>query len=488
MFLLTAIVWVPAIGALALLFFPSRTQAHRDRIRSVGLATVAFTTALDVVMWYGFRDQSGSYAYEETRSWLPSLGASYHLGVDGISMSLTLLTGIVFLTAVLASSRTRDDLRAFIILLLLVETGVNGVLTSLDFVLFFFFWQLQAVPLCFLIGCWGGPGRLAAAWKFLAIDLVGSGLLLLAILIIYVKAPTRTFDMVTLHDLRLPVSVSGLVFALFFVAFALRLPVFPFHTWFTAAQGEAAPPVSIILAGVITKLGAYGLFRVNVGEFQATLHKVSGAVAALAVITILWSAVAAFREDDLRRLVGHLAVSRGGLLLLAVASAAPVALNGGVLLMVADGLTAAMLIVLAATVADRANTRSIRAMGGLAARMPKGAVLWILGALAALGLPGLAGFVGQLLIVIGAYPGHRLATSLAILGGLLVAGMMLLTFQRIFFGPLGETYARVRDFGTLDLGTAVGLFTLIVLLGVLPAILMDSINFSVLTLLSGPGS
>ena len=487
MFLLSAMVWVPAIGALALLFFPARTQAQIGRVRNVALATAAFTAALGVVMWYGYRDQSGTYAYEEARTWLPSIGASYHLGVDGISMSLLLLSGIVFLVAVLVANRIRENVKCFFILLLVLETGVGGALLALDFVLFFTFWQMQVLPLCFLVGRWGGARRLAAAWKLLAVEMIGSALLLLGILILYVKAPTHTFDLATLHNLQVPGSVAGLVFALFFIAFALRLPVFPFHTWFTDAQGEAAAPVAIVLAGIVTKLGAYGLYRVNVGQFQATLHRVSGAVAVLAVVTVLWGALAAFREDDLRRLVGYLVMSHGGLLVLAVASAAPVALNGGVLLMVADGLTAAMLIVLASTVAERVNTRSIRAMGGLAARLPKGAVLWMLGALAALGLPGLAGFVGQFLILLGSYPSHRLATSLVVLGSLLTAAVTLWTFQRIFFGPVNEAYARVRDFGTLDLGTSVGLFCLIVLLGILPAILMDSINFSVLTLLSRGG-
>jgi NADH-quinone oxidoreductase subunit M len=487
MFLLSAIVLVPAIAALALLFFPSRTPAERERIRTVTLAAAALVTALDVVMWYGFRDQSGSFAYEETRSWLPAIGSSYHLGVDGVSMSLLLLAGVLFLAAAFVSNRVREDVKGFFVLLLLLETGVNGSLAALDFFLFFLFWELQVLPLGFLLWRWSSNRRASGAWKLIAVELVGSAFLLLAILMLYFKSPTRTFDIATLHNLQVPGSIAGLVFALFFIPFALRLPVVPLHSWFMDAQGEAAAPVAIVLAGIVTRLGAYGLYRVNVGQLQATLHRASGAVAALAVITVIWGAVAAFREDDIRRVVSYLVVSHGGLLLLAVASAAPTALNGGVLLMVADGLAAAMLIVLAAAVAERANTRSISAMGGFARRMPKGAVLWLLAALAALGLPGLAGFVGELLIFLGSYPSHRLATSLAVLGTLLVAAATLWTFQRIFFGPPLESERRQRDIGSLELGTSVGLLCLIVLMGVLPAILMDSINFSVLTLLSGSG-
>ena len=435
MFLLSAIVLVPAIAALALLFFPSRTPAERDRIRTVALAAAALVTALDVVMWYGFRDQSGSFAYEETRSWLPGIGASYHLGVDGVSMSLLLLAGILFLAAAFVSNRVRDDVKGFFVLLLLLETGVNGSLAALDFFLFFLFWQLQVLPLGFLIWRWAGNRRGGGAWKLLAVESVGSVFLLLAILILYFKSPTRTFDMTTLHNLQIPGSIAGLIFALFLIPFALRLPVVPFHSWFVDAQAEATTPVAIVLAGIVTRLGAYGLSRVNLGQLQATLHRASGAMAVLAVITVLWAALAAFREDDIRRVVGYLVVSHGGLLVLAVASASPTALNGGVLLVVADGLAAAMLIILANSVAERAGTRSITAMGGLARRMPKGAVLWLLATLAALGLPGLAGFVGEFLIFLGSYPSQRLMTSIAILGTLLVAVATLWTFQRIFFGP-----------------------------------------------------
>jgi len=485
--LLTGMVWVPAIAAIGLLFFPARTDAHRDRIRSFVLATTFVVLALGVLMWYGFRDQSGAFAFEETRGWLAGIGSSYHLGVDGVSMPLLLLSAFLFVFAALASSRVREQSRDYFVLLLILETGVNGVFASLDYLLFFLFWQLQAVPIFLLIARFGGPRRLRAAWKFLAIDLAGSALLLLAILILYFKAPVRSFDMVILHDVALPATMAALLTWLFFIAFAVKLPVLPFHTWFIDAQAQAPAPVALVLAGLVVKLGGYGIIRVNLGEFQDAWHKIVGAVVVIAVVTVLWSAIAALAQDDLRRLIGYVVMSHMGLVLLAAASAVPVAVNGAVLLMVADGLTAALLVLLAAAIVERANTTSIAAMGGLSGRMGKGAVLWVLAALAAIGFPGLAGFVGQLLIVLGAYPGHRLATPLALLGVLAVAGVMILTVQRILFGPLPEHHGRIRDLGTLELVNGVGLVSLIVLLGVLPATLMDSINFSVITLLTRGG-
>lgn len=485
--LLTGLIWVPAIAAFALLFFPARTDQQRNRIRTFVLAATSVVLGLGVIMWYGFRDQSGTFAYEETRQWLPSIGSSYHLGVDGISMPLLLLSAFLFVFAALASSRVREQSKDYFILLLILETGVNGSFASLDYLLFFLFWQLQAVPMFLLIARFGGPRRLPAAWKFLALDLAGSGLLLLAILILYFKSPTRTFDMVTLHDVTLPAALAAMICWLFFIGFAVRLPVVPFHTWFIDAQAQASAPVALILAGLMVKLGGYGIIRVNLGEFQVAWHKIVGAVVVIAIVTVLWGAVAAIAQDNLRRLIGYVVVSHMGLVLLAAGSAAPVAVNGAVLLMVADGLSAALLVLMAATIIERANTTSIAAMGGMAGRMGRGAVLWVLAALAAIGFPGLAGFVGQLLIVMGTYPSHRIATPLAALGILIVAGAVIWAVQRILFGPLPEQHGRIRDLGTLELANGVGLVSLIVLLGILPATLMDSINFSVITLLSRGG-
>jgi len=402
-------------------------------------------------------------------------------------MPLLLLSAFLFVFAVLASSRVRESSKEYFVLLLILEAGVNGTFASLDYLLFFLFWQLQAVPMFVLIARFGGSRRLNAAWKFLAVDLAGSALLLLAILILYFKSPVWTFDMVTLHDVMLPAAMATMICWLFFIGFAVRLPVFPFHTWFIDAQAQASAPIALILAGLIVKLGGYGIVRVNLGEFQDAWHKIVGAVIVIAVVTVFWSAVASLAQDDLRRLIGYVVMSHMGLVLLAAASAAPVAVNGAVLLMVADGLTAALLVLLAAAIVERANTTSIAAMGGMAGRMGRGAALWVLAALAAIGFPGLAGFVGQLLIVLGAYPSHRLATPLALLGVLVVAGALIWAVQRILFGALPERHGRIRDLGTLELANGVGLVSLIVLLGVLPAILMDSINFSVITLLSRGG-
>src|SRR2546428_2529478 len=221
------------------------------------------------------------------------------------------------------------------ILLLVLETGVNGVFASLDYLLFFLFWQMQAVPMFLLIARFGGQRRLQAAWKFLAVDIAGSALLLLAILILYFKAPVRTFDIVALHDVVLPTAVATLIAWLFFIAFAVKLPVFPFHTSFIDTQAEASAPVALILGGVLVKLGGYGIIRVDVGEFQTAFHNFAGAFVVIAVVTVLWSAIAVLAQDDLRRVVGYVVMSHMGLVLLAAGGAPPRAPNRALLPMIA---------------------------------------------------------------------------------------------------------------------------------------------------------
>lgn len=485
--LLSAIIWIPSIGAIALLFFPARTEANRDRIRSFALSVAAIVAGLGALMWYGFSGQTGTYAFEESRGWLPGLSSSYHLGVDGVSMPLLLLSTVLFVFAMLASTRVREQAKAYFILLLVLESGVNGVFASLDYLLFFLFWQLQAIPMFLLIARFGGIRRLAAAWKLLAVQLASSALLLLAILALYVTAKTHSFDIGALHDISVPASSALLVSWLFFIAFAIQLPVFPFHTWFIDGVAEAPPALGLLLAGVVVKLGGYGLIRVNVGEFHNSFHKIAGFVIVVAVLSILWSALAALGQDNLRRLVGYVVMSHMGLVLLAAASASPVAVNGAILLMVAEGLSAGLLVLVTAAIVERAASSSIRAMGGMAGRMTRGAILAMLAALAAAGFPGLGTFVGAVMVVLGAYGSHRLAIPLAVIGLLLGSAALVWSMQRIFFGGQPEGQARMRDLGTLELGNTIGLLAFIVLLGILPGILMDSINFSVITLLSGAG-
>lgn len=488
MVLLSAIVWVPAIVAVVLLLFPSRTDAQKDRIRTGALGATATVLALVLVLWFGFREQFQQFAYEEKRDWIRGFGASYHLGVDGISLPFVLLSGILFFVAVLASWRVRDRVKEYFVLLLVVETGVNGVFASLDYLLFFIFWEIGLIPMFFLIGLWGGPRRLYAAWKFLLFTISASAVMLLAIVIMYLRAPQRTFDMVTLHDVQFPAAVATLVFWLFFITFAVWIGAVPLHTWLPDAHVEAPTPVSVILAGAVLKLGGYGLYRVNVGQFASILHTVSTVILVIALISVFWGALAALAQDDMKRMVAYSSVTSMGFVVLAVAATAQLALDGGLLMMFAHGLIIALLFLLVEAIADRTGTRSIRALSGLAVRMPRTAILFSLAALAAFGLPGLASFMAQFMIFVGAYPVHRTGTSIAVLGVLLLTGVLLWTIQRVFFGSTPDALQRVKDVGTVELTYSSMLLFVVVLLGVLPGMLMDGINSGVLSLLVRGGT
>jgi NADH-quinone oxidoreductase subunit M len=483
--LLSGIVWIPLIVALLLLLVPVRTERDRGRMRIGAIVATSFSLVLGLFMWYSFADQGGTFAYEEQRSWLPQLGASYHLGVDGVSMPLLLLSTVLFFTAVLASKRIRERAKEYFVLLLLVETAVNGVFASLDNVLLLLFWAMPVVPLSLLIAGWGGPGRARAAAKTVAFLLLSAGLLTVAVLVQATRTTPPTFDLGTLHLTVIREPASGLLFWLFFLSFAILLPVTPLHTWFTDAVAEAVPPVGALIGGALPVMGGYGLYRVVLGQYPTHLHAVRGAILALTLLSLLWSGVAALGQDDLNRAVAFLAQSRMSLVLLAVLSAQPVALNGGILLMFASGLGTALLILTVGMVVERTGTRSIRALGGLALRLPRAAILYLVGGLGVIGLPGLAGFGALVMLFLGAYPAQRTGTTIAILSTLLVVGLVVWTAERVFFGTMPESFARIRDIGTLELSYALTLIALIVLLGIFPALLINNINFGILSLLAG---
>lgn len=486
--LLSSILWVPTIAAIAILFFPGRTDIDRDRIKTVAVSGASVALALAVVMWYGFREQFSQFAYDENHPWIKAVGAAYHLGVDGVSMPLVLLTTLLFLVAVLASWRVRERVKEYMALLLLTQTAITGVFAALDYLLLVAFWAMALIALTLLIAGWGGRRRVPAAWRFFGFTMGAWALLVLAVLIMHFKATAPTFDIGTLHDQTFHGTIAGLLLWLTVAAFGITLAAVPLHGWLLDTVSEAGTPVAILVAGLVVKLGAYGLVRVSLGQFPEALHHVSTAIMVIGLVSVLWGGLSALGQDNAKRLVAALTVSQMGLVVLAVSSGRQVALDGALLLLFAHGLIVALLLGVVGLVADRAGTASLAGLGGLAARMPRGAVLGVVGALAALGVPGFMGFTGQLMLLVGSYPSHRTGTMVAVLGLLLVAAALLTMVQRLFFGSLAESHARVRDAGTLEVGYASGLVFLLVLLGLLPALLIDNINSGVLSLLIRGGA
>jgi NADH-quinone oxidoreductase subunit M len=492
-FLVSLVVWLPLAGALVILLLPNRNEADHGPIKNVALAFTVGPLAISLFALLSTFTElgvvfTGGYKYEEDYSWIGAFGAHYHVGVDGISLPLMLLSTLLFLVAVLASWNLKTRVKEYFFLILVLDVGVTGVFTAMDLFLFFIFWEIELIPMFMLIILWGGPRRVYAAWKFLLFTIAASAVLLLAILILYFKAGAHTFDMQTLAGAKLAPAVGGLLFWLFFVCFAIKLPAFGFHTWLPDAHVEAPTAVSVLLAGILLKMGGYGMIRICVGFFPSPAHYFSLAVLAFAVGGILWGGFAALVQDDMKRMVAYSSVSHMGFVLLGMSALTPLALNGAVFQLFAHGVITGALFLLVGLVYDRTHTRSIKEMGGLAQRMPYLAVAWVVAALASAGLPGFAGFIAEFEIFLGSFQTHHVGTFVAVFGIVLSAAYLLWMLERVFFGPLKETWNRLKDPGPLELFYMVGMLTVIFVIGVAPKALSQLINYGlapIATRLSG---
>lgn len=489
--LLTATVFLPMVGALLIALF---IRGNR-RVRLFATAVALADMVLAIVVFSLFNHGDGAQRFQmiDKFNWIgegsffnnQSFEASYHLGVDGLSAPMVLLTGILGFCAVLASWAVQLRVREYFVWLLVLQTAVMGVFTSLDFLLFFLFWELELLPMYLLISIWGTGRKEYSAMKFLIFTILGSAFMLVAILAVFVTPDVGTFNMVELSErgidaakLIIPVNV---VFWFFIVAFAIKLPVWPVHTWLPDAHTDAPTAVSVMLAGVLLKMGGYGLIRVSVGMFHGLdgVEVFAWSLAVLAVISVLYGALVTLRQTDLKRLIAYSSVSHMGLVLLGVAvgisgaSAADIALTGASMQMFAHGTITGLLFLLVGLVYEKAHTRYIPDLGGLAARMPIVAAAFVIAGLASLGLPGLSGFVAEVLIFLGSFKEFPWPTALAAFGIVLAAGYILWMIERVLFGSQKERFADITDAGVVE---AIPLGLLVVSIGVLgfyPAFVTD---------------
>ena len=444
---LTLIVFLPLAAAVVVLLAPkgwSRWIAVAASLADLGLAVAAFAA---------FDRSAPGYQLVEKLSWIPQYGVSYFLAVDGISLPMVVLTGLLTLVAVLASWRLNLRVNAYFSLMLLLETAMMGVFTSLDLLLFFLFWELELAPMYLLIGIWGGPRREYAAMKFVLYTVAGSVFMLVGIFALYFAAGQNSFDMTVLGAQQYALPFQVAVFLLLAVGFAVKIPVFPFHTWLPDAHVEAPTAVSILLAGVLLKMGAYGLIRIPMGLLPDAAREMAPWIAVLAVINVLYGAAVSMVQQDLKKLIAYSSVSHMGYVLLGAAALTGVGLQGAVLQMFTHGTITGMLFLMVGLVYDRTHTRLIDKLGGLGATMPAIAILFAVAGLASLGLPGMSGFVAEFLVFIGAFPVWPLATLLAAFGIVITAGYLLWMLQRVFMGPLPEQWSGPVSYTHLTLPT-----------------------------------
>jgi len=502
--LLTLILFTPAATALILFILP---QWHPGVFRWMALGASLLSFGLSLVVWFNFNpnpDPQAPFQFVEKVVWYDAINASYHLGVDGLSLPMVLLTTLLTPLAILASFNITERVKAYMILFLLLETGMLGVFLALDLLLFFVFWEVGLVPMYFLIAQWGGKNRNYAALKFILYTMGGSLGLLLAIQMMGVAV--GSFDMVEMFELwpalgslTIPIGLSlstvkTIAFWAFVIAFAIKVPVWPFHTWLPDAHTEAPTAGSMVLAGVLLKLGAYGFLRLVLPLFPVEAQRYAWVLAALGVAAIIFGALSAWAQNDFKRLVAYSSINHMGFVVLGVAAAAyawnttspqtmldkNIALNGAVLQMFNHGLSAAGMFFLVGVIYDRTHTRDLNDFGGLYARLPVYGTILILTAMASLGLPGLNGFVSEFLVVRGSWPIFTLATALAMIGLFFTGAYILKALKMVLLGPLNKRWAgRMEDLTPRELVVMAPLVALMVILGIWPAWLLDVINRAV---------
>ncbi len=480
------LVGVPLIVALK--------EAQRPLAKWIALFTTLIPLALAVPLAFGFDpalagvDSIRSFQFVESWYWMPTFHVFYKLGVDGLSLALVLLTVLLCPLCILASFRIERAPKAYFSLFLLLETGMLGSFVALDLVLFYVFWELMLLPMYFLIGIWGGPRRVYAAIKFFLYTLAGSLGLLLGILALYFASSpdpaSRTFDLLTLVQRHDVIAGARPIFGwlpfvpaiwwAFFIGFAIKVPVVPFHTWLPDAHVEAPTAISVILAGVLLKMGTYGLYRFNVPLFPEYTGAIAQVVVVLGVINILYGALCAMAQTDLKRLVAYSSISHMGFVLLGLGSLTTQGLTGGLFQMFNHGTITAMLFLLVGVIYDRAHHREIDGFGGLATSMPLYTAFTGFAFFAALGLPALSSFVSELLCLLGGFLAFPVWAVLGAIGVILGAAYLLWTLQRMFFGELNEKYRTIDDIGTREIVSLVPLAVIVVYLGVRPMLLLDT--------------
>jgi len=502
--LLSLILFTPTAAALVLLLVPGRNEKvfHWG---ALGASIIPF--ALTIFAWVNFSpstDPAAPYQFVEQATWYAAINASYHLGIDGISLPMILLTTLLTPLALLASFSIKERVKPYMILFLLLETGMLGVFMALDLMLFFVFWEVGLVPMYFLIAQWGGANRNYAALKFVLYTMGGSLGLLLAIQLMGVSV--GTFDLVTLSEkwpviesLAVPIgipleTVKTIAFWAFVIAFAIKVPIWPFHTWLPDAHTEAPTAGSMILAGVLLKLGAYGYLRLVLPLFPAESQRFAWVLAALAVAAIIFGALGALAQNDFKRLVAYSSINHMGFVVLGVAAAAytwnatapetilsrNIALNGAVLQMFNHGLSAAGMFFLVGVIYERSHTRNLKEMGGLYAILPVYGTILIFTSMASLGLPGLNGFVSEFLVVRGVWPIFTLATALSMIGLFFTGAYILKALKLVLHGPLNERWkGHLTDINVRELVVITPLMVLMLLIGVWPSWLLNVINQAV---------
>ena len=489
--LLTILILLPVAGALALVGYSFVSSRKEEHYRWIALLVTVVTFAVSLLLLRGVGASGAEFRFEENVSWIGAIGARYHVAVDGISLWLVLLTTLLMPIAVLSSwTAVHKRQLSYYVFLLILQSAMTGVFVSLDLLLFYLFFEASLVPMFFLIGIWGGERRVYAAIKFFIYTAVGSLLMLAAIITLYFVY--HSFDYPTILQAMsaspLPSQTAFFLFVAFALAFCIKIPLFPFHTWLPDAHTEAPTAGSVILAGILLKMGTYGLLRFNLALFPDQARRWAVVFITLAVIGIIYGALVAMVQPDVKRLVAYSSVSHMGFVVLGLFSFTELGMQGAVYQMLNHGVSTGALFLFVGFIYERRHTRMISEFGGLAKPMPWFSTLFVIASLSSIGLPFLNGFVGEFLILIGTWTSRAvshswLATMFAATGVIWAAVYMLWMLQRVVFGKItNPENAELSDLNSREIGLLLPLLFLMLFMGVYPRVFLDRSRLSVETI------
>jgi len=512
--ILSLLTFIPILGMVIILFLPSeKAKAIKYTALIATGVQVIFAALLMMNFNYsapGVFDQTSFQFIEKWRwieipglSWLGTIKVDYFMGVDGISAPMVLLTAIVSFIATISSWNIPKALKGYFALFLLLDTGMMGVFVSLDFFLFYIFWELMLLPMYFLIGIWGGPRKEYAAIKFFIYTLFGSVFILLVMIGLYFSAFETLADGTSAHTFNLlalmnpanyspdgilsvmnPNNLRFIAYIALFVGFAIKIPMFPFHTWLPDAHVEAPTPISVILAGVLLKMGTYGIIRISFPIFPELTRELAWFIGLFGMINIIYGALVAMAQKDFKKLIAYSSISHMGYVLLGMASLSSIGINGAIFQMFNHGTITAMLFLSVGVLYDRTHTRGLYDFGGIATQLPVYTGFVTVAFFAAIGLPSLSGFVSEALVFIGAFgvESIRIITIISTLGILLGAGYMLWTMQRVYFGEQNPKWSSITDLDAREYLMFIPLTIIIIFLGIYPSAMLDVMQTSVNTL------
>jgi NADH-quinone oxidoreductase subunit M len=480
--LLSAILFTPLAGAIVLVFVDRRRE---DIIRWIANGSALLGFAVSVPLWFRFQPFGDPWQFVERADWIPSIGAAYFLGVDGLSALLVLLTTLLGAIAILSSwTAITERVKEYYIVLLVLQTGLIGSFVALDALLFFVFWEATLVPMYFLIGIWGGGRRFHSAIKFFIYSLAGSFVMLLGILALYFFNHTATgiytFDITQFHRLSVPAELQTWIFLALFLGFAVKVPMLPFHTWLPDAHTDAPTAGSVMLAAIALKTGAYGFLRFSLPVLPDATHRFVPIVAGLAIAGVIYGALVALAQSDWKRLVAYSSVSHMGLVMLGMFALTPVGITGSIVQQINHAISTGALFLIVGIILERRRTLEIADYGGIAKVMPVFATVFLVMTLASIGLPALNGFVGEILILQGLYVVHKGWAAVAAGGIVLGTAYMLWLYQRTMFGKLDNpANQQLKDLTGREIATLVPLVALAIWIGVHPEPVLRRLQSSV---------